>query len=285
MPGTAATTSGFGSAITAATCTIVRFRAPAGMFGEQYGYSSGLRLENCVLRCFIPVIVDMKQVGERNGNLPWNPRGSPDIGRPQVSGDVMNTMSRLENKDRVTRLIITPMRARYTIPRGLDETVLIEDYFTDLSGYEEETLIAAFLNVRREWNKASWPPAGFIRKACEEARKGTKQTMPSHMSYYDEADRMMLSEKGKKALREGWGWALYRHVLDTGEDLPALDEAKEMEAIAGHPTQIPQLKELAAAGSAAARGLLRVAVQMDERDADLAKKYLGEEPKVPQEPF
>lgn len=191
----------------------------------------------------------------------------------------MGVMANLEARDKVTRLIVNPIRSRYTIPRGLDEVILIEDYRTDLKDFDEEVLTKAFLEVRRDWNKSSWPPAGFVRKACSRTQVSTGQkTVVTR--FYDEADRMMLSERGQMAITEGWGYALYRHVHETGQDLPPDREEAERRAALSMPETLEKLRGDPGSEKGGWRGLglvnrawLQVGAAMVERDRTLLAKY------------
>lgn len=69
-------------------------------------------------------------------------------------------------REKVQRLVIDPMVARWQCPRGADPEVLAGDYIDDLHGFSEETLQAAFLEVRRKHEYQSWPASGKFRAEC-----------------------------------------------------------------------------------------------------------------------
>lgn len=64
--------------------------------------------------------------------------------------------------------IITPMVSVWGKPRTVkNEDLALGFYADDLGDYPRDVLRAAFLTVRRAWDRTYWPPVAMFRKECE----------------------------------------------------------------------------------------------------------------------
>ena len=113
----------------------------------------------------------------------------------------MNTMARLEARDRVKRAIVDPVRERWVLPRGTDEETLIGDFHQDLGEFDEPTLHSAFTAIRRSWGKSIWPPASEFSKACSIRHKAA--IAPGQVAREDKTGkyaqmRREIAEEGAK---------------------------------------------------------------------------------------
>lgn len=86
----------------------------------------------------------------------------------------MNLLESGNQRDRVKRLILDPLKGRGEPPRGWTEEKLMIDYVLVLGEYPEDVLARAAAKVHAERTRTSWPLAGEFRDACE--KLGGKET-------------------------------------------------------------------------------------------------------------
>jgi len=98
--------------------------------------------------------------------------------------------------------ILDPMQQLFLSPRQMSETqqlAALGQYADALDGYSKEILAAAWVEVRAEHTRASWPPiAAFIGacKAALKARSVLEKRMEIHLSPEEEhAQRMRRFDK------------------------------------------------------------------------------------------
>jgi hypothetical protein len=132
----------------------------------------------------------------------------------------------MASEQQVIERVIDPMSALFGKPYGCRSAEDVEaaqaQYIEALSGFSEEALVAAWIEVRRAWSKTVWPPIAVIAEAAR-AHGG------------DRARRQPASRARKidMGIAERWLWETDNGRLAVERDVcePFVYRAVEMQQI------------------------------------------------------
>lgn len=180
----------------------------------------------------------------------------------------------------VKDLIITPMTAMYTAPRGMENpTGALTQYLAALRPYPPEALEGGWIALVAAHDRTTWPvPAEIIRHIRDWVHSNVKhETKPieredgkSEKRYPDNAVRAMATKDGQMALEHGYGRILYQHVERNGW-LEGFDHTK---AKATDALMREQIAEMEANGDGFGGAILTMGKRRLETESELKSRYL-----------
>lgn len=124
----------------------------------------------------------------------------------------------------VRSLMLEPMTALYSVPHGVNPDRALPEYLQALKPYPLASLEGAWISIRNNRAKATWPTIGEVVTAARDwihanvkSESIEERAKPTDWKRYpDLADKAMTTNHGQRALSEGWARILYDYVLKNG---------------------------------------------------------------------
>jgi hypothetical protein len=174
--------------------------------------------------------------------------------------------------EKILNLIVNPMQEFYRL-KSVPEAVK-DAFIEDLGHFDEQTLAAAWKQVRRECKDP--PKLAHFVEACEANRPRPTQSTPTSRKGYHQhnhalAEQVIQSGIGQLALREGVGYDLWMRAYRDGESeftdrdvrRSRRSQSEAIDALAAYPSKDGPMY----------RALERMHETMVKREATLAAKY------------
>lgn len=191
-------------------------------------------------------------------------------------------MTSFFNRDELVKtIIIQPMLAMYQAPFHLKKNIegtklMLENYQKGLKRYSAETLEKAWEKVKEEHKTWNWPGLNDIIQACEKFAPAYEAPPPvqPEIDRTAIAERVMYSDYGQLALREGWARDVWKSVVRTGrDDYDAEDTMKFRDALR-NAIEAAKAVDVRKHNNTSDASLWTIWEAIQAEEEDLAAKYL-----------
>jgi hypothetical protein len=175
--------------------------------------------------------------------------------------------------EKVNALFLKPMLTMFAKPSHIDDEVaVLSQYSDELTCFREEVLISAWKDIRRTWQRHTWPSLARIIEACNEAARqhAVFREPESPQGKNTLRDRVMLSKVGQEAIKGGYATSLVDFISASGRAPTNAEIEKMKKSVVVHDLEISAFKNKT---SYIAQTLCRIASITEEREAQLAEKY------------